>query len=170
MQRKRFEFWDTRVEGDPRAWQVLKTALEESDPSNLYLAQSRLLVEASGLKLQGDSLIVVHDESGRRYEIPPFIISEPERYGSEKPAPELPSSYKEKTIAFKIRCTKFADFGMIVGTLSTIRSIKEKYASSQNINPTKVRLFYNGKELKNDTQLAHCNIEPDVIIQAAVSP
>ena len=118
----------------------------------------------------GDSLMVIHDESGRRYEIPPFILSEPERYGSEKQAPALPTNYKEKSLSFKIRCTKFADYSITTGTLITIKFIKDKYATSQNIDSQKVRLFYNGKELKNDMKLAQCNIEQDVIIQAAISP
>ena len=70
MSKKREEFWDTQ-------WRaILHLAVLEENSSN-----SAYLVQNSGLRIDKCLLIQVYDATGQRYELPPYIISEPLRYG-----------------------------------------------------------------------------------------
>jgi hypothetical protein len=126
------------------------------------------MIKLSGLKMMGDLIMITYDETGRRYDLPPFVINEPEKYGTPKEAPKIPSNYHEKMMSFKIRCTRFSDFDITIGSLMTIQQVKGRYAEHYNLNWEKVRLFYNGRECKNQLTLVQCGVEEGVVIQAAV--
>jgi hypothetical protein len=55
-------------------------ACDIQDPDETYA-----VVEASGLKMHNNVLMISYDDLGHRYEIPPFIINEPVSYGEEMP-------------------------------------------------------------------------------------
>ena len=153
--KKREEFWDTRVEGNLEVWQVLRQALGE-EPS-----QAESIINAAGLKMPGGLIMQVYDSLGQRYCLPPFVINEPLRYGTEKKLEPLKTS--EKYLDFIIRSCKREDFKAKVSNYLSVKELKDMYGNLE------ARLFFNGKELVDSACLGHYNIENGVVVQALIS-
>ncbi|XP_060190063.1 uncharacterized protein LOC132619117 [Lycium barbarum] len=76
----REEFWDTAPHygGKKEIWDALRAAAE----ANLELAQA--IVDSAGIIAQNTDMTVCFDESGTKYELPKYVLSEPTnmiRYG-----------------------------------------------------------------------------------------
>lgn len=75
LERLREAFWDTAPAygGAPEAWAALKVACEAPD-----IETTRVILEAAGLVVVRPDLTVVYDERGARYELPKYVLSDPE--------------------------------------------------------------------------------------------
>jgi hypothetical protein len=78
LERLRQEYWDTAPAfgGAQEAWAALRAAAEAPD-----LETTRLILDAAGLIVVRPDLTVVYDERGARYELPVYVLSEPEDGG-----------------------------------------------------------------------------------------
>lgn len=160
VKKKIEEFWDTRIEGNPEVWKVLRTACAEPLPTT-----AEQIVKSAGLSMLSGTLMLTFDDVGYRYDLPVYVINEASKYGVEKTLQKLPDGFKGDTINITMRCVKFTDQQLEVQTGESIKMIKSRYAEKVSIDQDKTRLFYNGKEMKNDMALYHCGVKDGVVIQ-----
>ncbi|XP_015164648.1 ubiquitin domain-containing protein 2-like isoform X1 [Solanum tuberosum] len=69
----REEFWDTAPHygGKKEIWDALRAAAE----ADLELAQA--IVDSAGIIAQNTDMTICYDESGTKYELPKYVLSEP---------------------------------------------------------------------------------------------
>lgn len=161
LARKRAEFWDTRVEGDLESWKLLRMACEADDS-----ASAEAIVQAGGLSFAQGTIQVCYDSSGRKYELPPFIINEPVCF--RPPEDTAPVEIPNETYHLTLRSAKEKDMSVIMSSLQQAVHLKEVYSAKTNIPIEKVRLFFNGRELKNDTPLGKARLTNEVVVQVMV--
>jgi hypothetical protein len=152
------EFWGTRVEGNPEVWKLLQLACSAVDPSD-----AAEICRAGGLQLVKETLLFTQDRSGRVYELPPYVIHPALEYGQETRKPETVTS-KPKDLVLKLRSVKFPDteFACTTGTLCS--EIKEYCETKHSISKHKLKCFYGGRELRDDSRLQHHGIKDTEII------
>lgn len=158
------EFWDTRTEGNPSVWTTLKAACLEPSP-----ATAEQIIRASGLSMLSGSLMLTFDEVGYRYDLPVYVINEANKYGSETPFVKLPGNYKGEDLNLVLRCSKFPDTKLMINSSETVSLLKKLFAEKKTVEADKLRLFYNGKELKNEMYLFHCGLKENIVVQVHIS-
>ncbi|OMJ89321.1 hypothetical protein SteCoe_8524 [Stentor coeruleus] len=163
VKKKIEEFWDTRVEGNIEVWNILKAACSEPLPT---IAEQ--IIKSSGLSMLSGTLMLTFDDVGYRYDLPVYVINEASKYGVEKTFQKLPDWFKGDSINIVMRCAKFTDKKLEVYTGELIKIIKTRYTEIVIVDQDKIRLFYNGKEMKNDMTLYHCGVKDGVVIQVYV--
>lgn len=163
------QFWETRVEGSAWVWEVLKEAVA------LDASEAKDLLKTKGIKADGRlGLKMCYDETGKSYVLPPAIISEPVGFGEDKEKAQLdlieePDDVKTLTLTLR-NASKFDDAEIEIGDNSTVVELKEKYAELNDVDDIKkIRLLYYGKELKNDYNLYHYDINEDIIMIAVIN-
>ena len=124
------------------------------------------MLEAYDLIPLNNCINITYDSLGGLYEIPNYCINEPYKYEIVEDKKERPS---EKKITFhlrkgihqtKIKCSNY----------SKIEKIKDKIAKRKNIDINKVRLFFYGKEMKNNFELWNYNICEDCVVMMMLLP
>ncbi|CAG9329038.1 UBTD2_7 [Blepharisma stoltei] len=163
VDKKRKEFWETRVDGNPEVWQLLKGAIDEPLPAN-----SLAMIQAAGLSLADGVLMTVYDQGQHRYEIPPYLINEPEHYGPGLDVISINQPIKEELIELTLRSTKYKDWVVRISNCTKVTQLKEDYARNFDTKDLKIRMFSNGKELKDGNTLAHHNVKAGMVLQVAV--
>lgn len=159
--RKREEFWDTRVEGDLECWKLLRMACEAADS-----ASAETIVHAGGLTLAQGTIQVCYDSTGRKYELPPYVINEPVCF--RPPEENAVVAIPNETYHLTLRSTKAPDMSVIMNSLQQAVHLKEVFSAKTNIAIDKVRLFFNGKELKNNMPLGKAQLTNEVVVQVMV--
>lgn len=162
VDRKKQEFWDTRVQGDANQWAALKAACEATDSGERHVGTAEAIVKASGLIMHQDYIMVCYDELGFKYELPPFVINEPTGYGEgkeEQVTPSLPGVPLELTV----RSAKRPDAAVHINSNQTSKELKTAYIAAAKVEGT-VRLFFNGRELKDGACLY--GLSSGVVVQA----
>lgn len=137
--------------------------MEEPD-----LGQAAAFVAASGLVMVDNSLLVVYDDRQHRYDVPPFVLNEPEKYGIGQPQPKGQLSGPEQTFSLKLRCAKYPDFDTTVSTYSDTDSLKQVYIEKHCPDSGSIRLFFNGKELKTGTQIGMYLLTAGCVVQVFI--
>lgn len=64
-------------------------------------------------------LMQVFDETGHRYDIPPYVINEAVRYGKEAAIPDLPKNFKAEELDLVIRSIG-PDFNIKIENAKTV--------------------------------------------------
>lgn len=54
-------------------------------------------------------LMIVYDDLGNRYELPPFILNEPLSYGTGEELPDLNTGEMSKKLSLTLRSVAFKD-------------------------------------------------------------
>lgn len=158
------EFWDTRVEGNSMVWQVLQQACAEPEPE-----KAEDLIKAYNLTLNNGLLQQTYDERGYRYDLPPFVINPAVKYGETKVITRAPAHVKGENIELILRAAGLTDCKVNTRTDETIKGVKDKFIAHAKLQKD-VRLFFNGRELKDDSLLGHCNVPHGVVIQVFIKP
>ena len=78
LARKRAEFWDTRTEGNPAVWKSLRYAVESSDIESIVESFQRIRVKLVKGKIQ-----TVFDDKRHKFDLPVWMINEPDSYAPE---------------------------------------------------------------------------------------
>lgn len=107
------------------------------------------------------------DSRNQRYDLPPFVINPPLRYGTKAESQDQVNIEKQR-IKVTFRSTKYNDCVLDVETTETTKQVKDKLTSNLKEN-RKIRLFYGGKELHDIDQLGRYNIKDKYIIQVFFS-
>ena len=142
LDKKRISFWGTRVEGNEQSWMFLKKICKMNNDENDNID---VMLEAFGLFPYNHCINITYDITGQLYEIPNYCINDPYKYEiieNEKIRP------KEEKVKFhfkgahktKITCSNY----------EKVIKIKDKLGKKYNIEIDKIRLFFYGKEMKND--------------------
>eukprot|EP00897_Mesotaenium_endlicherianum_P005058 jgi/Mesen1/4580/ME000232S03842 len=73
LKNMREEFWDTAPHygGQREIWDALRAAAE----AEIHLAQT--IVNSAGVIVATDDLSTCYDERGAKYDLPPYVLSEP---------------------------------------------------------------------------------------------
>ena len=156
LDKKRIGFWGTRTEGNEQTWEFLKQVCEmtseEDDTINAML-------EAYGLVPYNNCINITYDASGALYEIPNYCINEPYKYEiveeeKEKPNEEKMTFHLKGTHKTKITCSNY----------EKVKKVKEKLGKKYKVEIDKIRLFFYGKEMKNDLELWNYNVSNDCVV------
>ena len=163
LKKKREAFWGTRVEGNKQTWNFLKEICEmpSGEENNL-----EAMLKAYDLTPYKNCINVSYDALGALYEIPNYCIHDPMVY-------ELPEDNKkkpnEKKIKFKARNgMKFLKLKS--SNYSSFKKIKTNIGKKIGTTYDKIRLFFSGKEMKNDLQLWNYNVDDDVVVMVMICP
>jgi len=114
------------------------------------------------------SLMLTFDDQGYRYDLPVYVINEAVKYGSEKSAQKLPENFKGEEIEVTFRCSKYKDTVAKVNTGWTCSTVKAVYQENVEVPVEKIRMFFNGKELKNEGFLHQFKVNNGVVLQVFV--
>ena len=156
LDKKRIAFWGTRTEGNEQTWEFLKQLCEMNEDENDNI---NVMLEAYGLVPYNMCINITYDASGALYEIPNYCINDPYKYEiieNEKVRP------KEEKVMFhlkgshktKITCSNY----------ETVEKVKQKLVNKYKVSIDKIRLFFYGKEMKNDFELWNYNVSQDCVV------
>ena len=163
LKKKREAFWGTRVEGNKQTWNFLKEICEMPPGEEKNL---EAMLQAYDLTPYKNCINVSYDALGALYEIPNYCIHDPMVY-------ELPEDNKKKPAEKKIKFKARHGAKILKLKSSNYSSVKKtKMSVAKKIGTTydKIRMFFSGKEMKNDMQLWNYNVDNDVVIMVMVSP
>ena len=155
--KKREEFWGTRVEGNKQTWNFLKELCQmpEGEENNM-----NAMLEAYDLLPLKGCLNITYDSLGGLYEIPNYCINDPYKYEIIEDKKEKP---KEEKISFHLR-RGIKQTKIICSNYLNIQKVKGKIAKKENVDIDKIRLFFYGKEMKNDLELWNYNVSTDCVV------
>ncbi|OMJ76141.1 hypothetical protein SteCoe_24546 [Stentor coeruleus] len=163
LNQKREEFWRTRTDGNRRIWLAIKAAVEADAATALTIIQN------NGLKMKKGNIALLEDAEGNTYSIPIFMINNPESFHKEKKIKSREIRNVEEMIKIKIRKSgKAEDDEFNILNTSKVGDLKKLYAEKLAINPDKIKLFFGGKEIKDNDSLAKNFIENEMVVQAFV--
>ena len=156
LDKKRIAFWGTRTEGNEQTWEFLKQLCEMSDEENDSM---NAMLEAYGLVPYNNCINITYDTSGALYEIPNYCINDPYKYEIKENEKEKPNEEKVKfhlkgAHKTKITCSNY----------ETVEKVKQKLGKKYNVGIDKIRLFFYGREMKNDLELWNYNICQDCVV------
>jgi len=79
LYRQREEFWDTRVEGRPEIWTVLKAAaaVMENDNNGKGAIEAACMLQANCITTPSGTLALCYDALGKEYIIPNYCLTKP---------------------------------------------------------------------------------------------
>lgn len=156
------EFWDTRVEGSPMVWNVLKQACEENEPE-----KAEALLKTYGLTLNNGVMQQTYDDRGYRYDLPPFVINPAVKYGEVRVVVRSGPGVRKEMISVIFRSAGQSDCSLTLANDENIKKIKEKYIDAMKLQKD-VRMFFGGKEIKDDMTLGNCNVANNMVVQAFI--
>ena len=156
LDKKRIAFWGTRTEGYEQTWMFLKQLCEmpQSEEEDL-----NVMLEAYGLVTYNNCINITYDTSGALYEIPNYCINEPYKYEIVENEKEKP---KEEKISFKLKGTH--NTKITCSNYETVNKVKEKVSKKYNVETDKIRLFFYGREMKNNMELWNYNVSKDCVV------
>ena len=163
LKKKREAFWGTRVEGNKQTWNFLKEICEmqEGEENNL-----EAMLKAYDLTPYKNCINVSYDALGALYEIPNYCIHDPMIYDIPEDNKKKPN---EKKIKFKAR-NGIKNIKLKCSNYSSVKKTKMSIAKKLKTTYDKIRLFFSGKEMKNDLQLWNYNVDNDVVVIIMVLP
>lgn len=122
--------------------------------------------------MENDNLTVNFDRHGQRYEIPIFVINDPVSFAEGKMAPRQRKPLENVEIKIKIRCFKVSDkdIDITIENSKTILELKNVYSSKlDDTKPVEsMRVFFGGKELKDDETLIQNRVRKNNVVQILV--
>ena len=156
LDKKRIAFWGTRTEGNEQTWEFLKQVCEMNEEENDNI---NVMLEAYGLVPYNMCINITYDASGALYEIPNYCINDPYKYEiteneKVKPSEEKVTFHLKGSHKTKITCSNY----------ETIEKVKQKLGSKYKVCIDKIRLFFYGKEMKNDFELWNYNVSQDCVV------
>ena len=154
------EFWETRVEGSLIVWTILQQACSEPDEE-----KAESLIKTYGLTLNNGLLQQTYDERGYRYDLPPFVINPAVKYGDVKTITKVNAHVKGEKLELTFRSAGMDDCKLTLKTDESISTVKKKYLEKVKLDKI-VRLFFNGKELQDDSLLGQYSISNGFVVQA----
>ena len=156
LDKKRISFWGTRTEGNEQTWEFLKQVCEMPSEEDENI---NVMLEAYGLIPYNNCINITYDASGALYEIPNYCINEPYKYEIVENEKEKP---KEEKVSFRLKGTHKTK--ITCSNYETIEKVKQKIGKKYKVEIDKIRLFFYGKELKNDLELWYYNVSNDCVV------
>ena len=156
LEKKRISFWGTRTEGNEQTWEFLKQVCEMPSEDDETI---NAMLEAYCLIPYNNCINITYDASGALYEIPNYCINDPYKYEivedeKVKPPEEKVTFHLKGTHKTKITCSNY----------EKVLKVKEKLGKKYKVESGKIRLFFYGKEMKNDLELWHYNVSQGCVV------
>jgi len=170
LERKREEFWETRIEGRKEMWQAIKMAAETEEADT-----SRAILECAGLSPydidKPGSSYFCYDQRGTRYEVPLYILFQPGNLvkGQVPIVHPLPEG-KDDIVQFTVRFSNYRHDDIIVELLrcESILDLKKLIDEQTQIHPSRQRIIYSGRQLKDEQTLLTAAVAPLTVVQIFV--
>jgi hypothetical protein len=160
------EFWESRRQGNPNAWRTLRLALYTASPE-----EAMMIATTAGLRLPQGLLNGCVDDTGFVYQLPPYVVNPAIEYGKPSEVPSMPeTTTKGETVEIKCRSTQFSDTDLRVNTRDSVLEVKGKLAEKYQLTPSQVRLFYNGREIKNEFMLVQYGVKDKTTVTVVTLP
>ena len=151
------EYWETRIDGSQHVWSILHSICDEPD-----IKKCSQMLKSAGLNMVNGTLAQVYDERGHRYDLPVFVINKPLFYG--KPAEEKKVEIEvAKEFEVVLRMAGKQDYVLKVNESITVKQLKADFQQLAGLT-NNVRMFYNGKEMKDSLYLAHFKLKDHFVI------
>ena len=168
LQKIREEFWTSRIEGNKGVWEVLHMICNDN---TLSIDDIDSFMKSANIVTYKGCINVTYDSKGFLYEIPNYCINDPVRY--EKIEEDFKNIPEKQNIEIKIRC--FTDEDKVkINNFEKVEKLKQDISLCKHFKnkykPNDIRLFFGGKELKNQKELWFYNIENKSIIQMLAKP
>jgi hypothetical protein len=157
LKQRREAFWGTRVEGNEQVWQFLREICElpVNEDENI-----KPMLEANEITPLKNCINVTFDRGGEVYEIPNYCINEPISF-------DLPETHmkkpEKKKISFHGR-KGTEQFKIKTENYTKIENIRKNVGKKFDKEPSKVRLFFRGKEMKDGNELWQYNVQDEDVI------
>lgn len=157
LKQRREAFWGTRVEGNEQVWQFLREICElpVNEDENI-----KPMLEANEITPLKNCINVTFDRGGEVYEIPNYCINEPISF-------DLPETHmkkpEKKKISFHGR-KGTEQFKIKTENYTKIENIRKNVGKKFDKDPSKVRLFFRGKEMKDGNELWQYNVQDEDVI------
>ena len=163
LEKKRNAFWGTRTEGNQQTWNFLKELCQmpEGEEENIQA----MLLAYDLIPLKG-CINITYDSLGGIFEIPNYCINEPYKYEISEAKIEKPNEEKltfhlrKGTQKTKITCSNY----------SKILKVKEKFSKRYEVKIEKIRLFFYGKEMKDNFELWNYNVSNNCVVIVMLIP
>lgn len=156
LDKKRNDFWESRIEGKKETWEFLRNICENKE---IQQEEIQTYLSAYGIVPYRNCINVTYDNSGGLYEIPNYCIHDPSVY-------DLPEEHKSKPKKKKIKFIVRKEIDVLqleFSNYTQVTKIKEylssKFPGCNNCPIENIRLFFGGKEMKNDKEIWFYNVE-----------
>lgn len=159
VEKKIEEFWGTRTCGSPEVWKLLRLACSANSSQ-----EALEICRAGGLQLINGTLLCIQDLHSSLYELPPYLINPALEYGPPTTKNAETTHCPSIPLKLKLRSLRFNDLEYDCTTLTSGLEIKEFCASEQSLSRDKLRCFYGGKEVKDDSRLQQFSVKDNEII------
>ncbi|KAL9594670.1 MAG: hypothetical protein Q9219_006908 [cf. Caloplaca sp. 3 TL-2023] len=193
LEKERREFFETRVTGREEVWGSLKLAVELLREGDVEDAQG--VLDASGVTVPtGDIVDGVYDEQGGLYQLPAWVVAEPEKVveddtkelkeevdeenrdeGEEEVGREKGKEALSTNDGVKVKC-RLSDRGgpdvvIIMGRTDKVGELIKKVQREANLpGKGRIRIAYLGKILKDGETLEAQGWGQGHVINALVFP
>jgi len=140
-------------------WTLLQQACNEPEPE-----KAEELLKTYGMTLNNGMIQQTYDERGYRYDLPPFVINPAVKYGETRVITRGQIQFKKETLTLLFRSAGLTDCKMTLTSDETVESVKKKCVAAMKIEKN-IRLFFDGKELKDDKLLGNYPISSNMVVQ-----
>lgn len=122
-----------------------------------------------GISTRDGSLTCCTDLNGNVYDIPVFIINDPTNFIVDKTQQISEPTILNEKIRIKLRrAGRELDFDFEILSNYEAKLVKDIYATKEGISSSDVRLFFGGKELKDETTFSKVSISDGMVLQVLV--
>ena len=176
LEAKREEFWHTAVEGKRHVWDALQAAVQAPDDD-----EALSLIAAVGVSLPKNSFTEAYDESGVKYVIPLFCLTDPINLladddsaaasdeGADAGGDGGSDDGEERPL--KLRLSDGAlDLKWTVRTTHTVAALRRRLDEDENTAGRRPRFFYAGKQLHDKCVLSYDTIPANHVLQVSILP
>lgn len=171
LRERREEFWRSRKTGLINVWSYIQQAVEADSESAM------VMLNMNQIRIESNSLSVCYDFNGSRYEIPAWVINDPVKFSSQDLITEINKLCRsstctpsESSLELKLRhASNPQDVLVKLTSSSKVKSLKQLYCTQViNLKISQIRLFFAGKELKDENCISDFSIENGMVIQVFI--
>ena len=161
LQIKREKFWHSKINNKVENcvnWSIIQKAISLDEPRNILYLQHFQIEPINGCVNE------CRDKDGNIYKIPNYCINDP--YYERKLINNNINEIEEKLLNIKFYSEKKSDtFYLYISNKISGKNLKQKFSEHMKLNNnSKIRLFINGVELKDEEYLYQHNIVENVSI------
>ena len=161
LMQERERFWSTRSDGSRSVWLLLRQAIEADHLS------AAMILQAGHVSVQSGSMSVCVDSRGLKYELPPFVLTDPMQFFEDKETQTRKAGTNKpeviKRIEIKLRnMTTQQDKPLEIRNDQTVAEVKALMPRGKT---GLCRLFFGGKEMKDDEKLLDYRLKSGMVIQ-----
>jgi len=158
LEKKRLEFWETRITTSPAVWKVIRGILEIQDEDGDFETTSVMLV-ASGLNAwrEVDHTITTYDQRGRIYCLPKYMLVQPENMIHTEEMFNYPAGEEIQILEVRIKFPNEKRIKLRVMNNTRIKDMKAAIHKEKGfiIN----HLMFGGKLFDDDATLFFYNVK-----------